>query len=112
MVHKVVLIYTKNSILQGENLEEKPKANVHLLDETLFINSFSDEDNGEYSCVVTNQAGTTTSNGVQLYISGNFIYIKLKLCHFAVVYLILHQQTFCLFNSFYLKLLVGMQRGN
>ena len=47
-------------LLQGESLETFPRPNVHLLDETLFINSFTAEDSGDYACVVTNQASRYT----------------------------------------------------
>ena len=57
-------------LFQGKTMEERAKKNVHLLDETLFISSFSDDDNGNYACVVTNQAGTATSNSFPLFVIG------------------------------------------
>ena len=40
----------------------------NCLDE--FISSFSDDDNGNYACLVTNQAGTSTSNSFPLFVTG------------------------------------------
>ena len=57
-------------LLQNQNLEDSPAPNVHLLDETLFINSWTDDDNGDYRCEVTNQAGTSQSNSVKLSVAG------------------------------------------
>ena len=51
-------------------MDDTPAPNVHLLDETLFINSWTEDDNGDYKCEVTNQAGTTQSNSVKLSAAG------------------------------------------
>ena len=53
------------------DLDKKSKTNVHLLDETLFINNFGPDDTGDYRCIVTNQAGTSTSNLLKLDIKGD-----------------------------------------
>ena len=42
--------------------------NVHILDETLYINSINEEQNGEYQCAGINQAGTGYSNQYALKI--------------------------------------------
>ena len=55
---------------QGQNLEKRSKSNVHLLDETLFINNFGPDDVGDYKCIVTNQAGTQASNVLHLGVKG------------------------------------------
>ena len=55
---------------QGHNLEKRSKSNVHLLDETLFINNFGPEDVGDYKCIATNQAGTQESNVLHLGVKG------------------------------------------
>ena len=54
---------------QGINLKELALKNVHILDETLYINSISEELNGEYGCSATNQAGTGYSNTLVLKVA-------------------------------------------
>ena len=62
---------TSSYHFQGEDLEKNSKDNVHLLDETLFINNFGVEDVGDYQCSVTNQAGTSASNTLHLDMKGD-----------------------------------------
>jgi len=59
------IVWTK----QGINLKELALKNVHILDETLYINSISEELNGEYGCSATNQAGTGYSNTLVLKVA-------------------------------------------
>lgn len=59
------IVWTK----QGVNLEEVSSKNVHILDETLYINSITEEQNGEYGCSATNQAGTGYSNTLALKVA-------------------------------------------
>ena len=68
-------------------LEAGHQANVHLLDETLFINSFDVDNVGEYRCVVTNQAGTSTSNSLSLSIAGTKSYLVESCSGFSVLLL-------------------------
>lgn len=68
-------------------LEAGHQANVHLLDETLFINSFDVDNVGEYRCVVTNQAGTSTSNSLALSIAGTKSYLVESCPGFSVLLL-------------------------
>ena len=49
------------SCLYGVDLEDMSYKNVHILDETFYINSITEEQNGEYQCARTNQAGTRYS---------------------------------------------------
>ena len=52
---------------------------MHILDETLYINSITEEQNGEYGCAATNQAGTGYSNTLPLKVaSKNVILIRNK----------------------------------
>jgi len=59
------IVWTK----QGINLEEVSAKNVHVLDETLYINSITEEQNGEYGCAATNQAGTGYSSTLALNVA-------------------------------------------
>jgi len=59
------IVWTK----QGVDLEEVSAKNVHVLDETLYINSITEEQNGEYGCAATNQAGTGYSNTLALKVA-------------------------------------------
>lgn len=56
-------------MFKGVNLEDMPYKNVHILDETLYINSVSEEQNGEYQCAGTNQAGTGYSNTLRIKVA-------------------------------------------
>ena len=55
--------------LKGVDLEDVSFKNVHILDETLYINSISEEQNGEYECAGTNQAGTGYSNTLTIKVA-------------------------------------------
>jgi hypothetical protein len=68
-----------NVLFKGVNPEEVSSKNVHILDETLYINSITEEQNGEYGCSATNQAGTGYSNTLALKVaSKNTTLIKNK----------------------------------
>ena len=54
------------SCLYGVDLEDMSYKNVHILDETLYINSITEEQNGEYQCAGINQAGTGYSNSLTI----------------------------------------------
>jgi len=56
------IVWTK----QGVDLEDMSYKNVHILDETLYINSITEEQNGEYQCAGINQAGTGYSNSLTI----------------------------------------------
>ena len=49
--------------------------NVHILDETLYINSITEEQNGEYQCAGINQAGTGYSNSLTIKVESKTFFL-------------------------------------
>ena len=59
-------------------LEETTADNVHILDQTLFLSSVTQENSGDYVCTVTNQAGTGSSNVMVINVPGEAICVVME----------------------------------
>lgn len=61
-----IILFKTLFCVKGVDLEDMSYKNVHILDETLYINSINEEQNGEYQCAGINQAGTGYSNALTI----------------------------------------------
>ena len=76
-------------------LEETSADNVHILDQTLFLSSVTQENSGDYVCTVTNQAGTGSSNVMVINVPGEAICVVVEVMEVLSDHLPQVSKSFC-----------------